>query len=930
MSDNMELKKTDLFNFDEEEYLEDDNYFKIDEKNTFSIGDSKESKEKLNKILDDNKEFIEQNLEEQKKILSLFYEKKYRTDSDPFNICNNIGKQLKKSLNINKSIIDEKLDYIINLKNSLKYSHKFEFNKENIEYLGYILSYSYSKFGSFKINNSKDLKAKVDKTKDEKIDILMLFYNDCFKQSKSPTECSKALFCHKNKNILALPGPFIFLINSFIYINTIEINFNSDEEKLIKDEINLFIISFLNIQYIFPNKITIKLNLIHEQLQHSLYKRFYKELFKNTKNGKFKLIYMNKDDIYKRKWDFETEFLLEKYRKNKINNNNDDSDNSNQKSNHKESDNNDNNEELNNLTSEQTEYSLNLNTSSSSSNKSINSVFNKNKLLETNKTFNKRKDLDIYKSQRYPINIPFNISPKDDIDTSQLDDSSTLSKNITMIKSFLCKKNSLSSSYNLIFQKVKKINENYEDMSYHDLIGYFKNSLELILLTINSLNNFSNMKRLDLIISDCYQNELVNLFNIYNSSEENKNFHIVDILSNNIVNLEELNIETNILDNVAFNKILSFIYNNHAITSLKLSFFSSDATYLNQSIYKIYYQNFDDKKASISISEIINLLLPFFIENLEVLFELIKIKDYKQIGVNFDTPDIIEVNKSYMNTIFKFLMNILFLVDNPQSYVEKLIILSPSTKLDSRYLPSIENILEDINFNENNKALNELSLHMQLYMIKNIKNLITERLLFLNIGDCDIYTFRELTKFLTSAKFCTKSLLNKLSISLLDSIIGYSEKIRNILERIFSIKLKKLTELNIYTNIYISHIEESNLLQIFKSNWISKCRLILNHDNDKDIKFLYEGKSKIKYLVPRSLENQLLSNDELVIRNKIFSTKERNNIYEYDSEDIIYWILIQYMNKKYVNQRSNKDIVFNILKYLYFTKYVEIKHKLED
>ena len=100
----------------------------------------------------------------------------------------------------------------------------------------------------------KDLKAKLDKTKDEKIDILMLFFDDCFKQSKSPTECSKSLFCHKNKQNFALPGVFIFLINSFIYINTIEINYNLDEEKLTKDEINLFIVSILNIQYIFPSK----------------------------------------------------------------------------------------------------------------------------------------------------------------------------------------------------------------------------------------------------------------------------------------------------------------------------------------------------------------------------------------------------------------------------------------------------------------------------------------------------------------------------------------------------------------------------------------------------------------------------------------------------------------------------------------------------
>jgi hypothetical protein len=49
-----------------------------------------------------------------------------------------------------------------------------------------------------------------------------------------------------------------------------------------------------------------------------VYRRFLKELFFNTKKGNFKMIYMNKYDLYKEKWDFETEFILEKYRKKKI------------------------------------------------------------------------------------------------------------------------------------------------------------------------------------------------------------------------------------------------------------------------------------------------------------------------------------------------------------------------------------------------------------------------------------------------------------------------------------------------------------------------------------------------------------------------------------------------------------------------------------
>ena len=315
MLDKNKPKKVEiLFGDEEDEYLEEDNYFKIDGKNTFSIGDAEESKDKLYKILNDNDDFIIEYYEMQKKIISIFYEKVYKTDTDPFNICHQLSKQLMKSLNIHKNTVDEKLEYFINKKTyDYKYSKKFEFTKENIQYLGYILSYSYNKFSSFRINNSKDLKANVELTKKEKTDVLTLFYAHCFDIGKSQEECSKTQFWKKNCHNLHLPGTFVFLINIFIYIETIEININFKEDKLTKDDVNLFILCILNLQYIFVQKLNVKVNLINEELQCLVYRRFYKELYINTRDDNFKMIYMNKEDIYKKKWDFETEFLLDKY-----------------------------------------------------------------------------------------------------------------------------------------------------------------------------------------------------------------------------------------------------------------------------------------------------------------------------------------------------------------------------------------------------------------------------------------------------------------------------------------------------------------------------------------------------------------------------------------------------------------------------------------
>ena len=906
--DKTKLDEKALINEDNK-YL--DNYFKIDAKNTFSIGNSQDTSNKLNKLLEDNKEFIEEYLDNNNKLMSLFYEKIYKTDSDSFNISLTVSKQLRKSLNINKNMIDDKLDYFINKKMEYKSSKEFKLDRENTYYLGYILSYAYSKFSSFKINSEKDLKLNVDKTKKEHIDLLTTFYAESLENENPQNRYSKVLFCKKNKTNFNLPGVYILLINAFIYIKDIEIDFNFDDQ-LTKDEVNLFIISLLNLQYIFSEKINIKISLINEGLQCLVYRRFYKELFKNTTFGNFKMIYMNKDDIYKKKWDFETEFLLEKHRKlskNYLNQNNE--------------------------TIAEDNASTNMNTNDNSNNSNsntpktpekdaiLNSSYSNNKLSEENNSKNYKSDKNVCKN----LNLSNSKNDANNSMTNYLN--SSINARNTFTKSYI-NKTQINNSSNTLVRTSNNPNEKDNDLHYDQIIEAYKNTIALILLTIDSLYNFTNMRRLDLIINDCYQSEIYSFLYNYCSVDVSKRFHMVDILINKVKTLEALNIELNILDHITFSKILSFIDNNSSLTSLKLSFFSSDVTYLRQTIYKLYYQNINTKE--ISISQILDYILPYFTDNLEVLFELIKKKDLKTIAANFDTPDLIEINNPYMNTIFKFLMNIIFLVDNPKSHIEKLVILSPSTKFDSRFLPSIENILEDINFEDNNKVLTELSLHLQLFMVKNIKNLITERLIILNIGDCDIYTFKELTKYLTSYKFSKNSFLKKLSISLLDSIIEYTDETKKIFYKIFSIKIKQLLELNLYTNIYMNKDTYLDSFDIFRNNWTSKCRLVLNPKTEIDHIYLEEEKSKIKFLVSHTLEDKLLSKDELITRNKIFYDKEKKMIKEFYKNDDIFWFVWRMFNKKGKNklQINQKDIIFNVLQYLYFTKNIEINHKLED
>ena len=887
-----------LFEDDEDEYLDEDNYFKIDGKNTFSIGDANDSKESLYSILEDNDEYMQENNELHKKLISIFYDKIYKFDSDPFRICHDISKQLK-SLNIQSTGVEEKLKYFINKKNNSKNYCIFKFNQENINNLGYVLAYTYRKF-----SNEKELKTVIERIKGEKLDELIFIYYNMYK-SANQKESSVMSFLKAKFKDHKIPGPFAFLMNAFLNINTIDINFNFEEETLNRVNINLFILSLLNIPYIFPSKITIKINLINEEFQCSLYRRFNKELYERSQDH-FKMIYINKADSYKEKWDFETEFLLEKYRQNRQN-------------------------DIETISYKEisSEHSNDL-----THNKDDSNIINKCFInLNINVNNSNIRNSVIPKIKKTTNNNNKNNIGNNSYLFSTLDDSNEIinesnHKSYKFFKNYFSSK-ALHSNKNSTSKMTNNPNDNKEIMIYENIIEKHKKSIGLMLITIDSLSNLHNMKKLNLIINDVYKGEYKFYFKNYCSYETNDKFHIMDILINKVNRLEELNIEINILDYISFQKVLSFINNNKSMEFIKLSFFSSDATYLRQSIYKIYFQNIGEKE--VSISKIINLLFPYFVKNLEVLFELIKIKDYKKIEVNFDIPDIIEINNSYMNTIFKFLMNLLFLVDNKKSLIRKFVILAPKIKFDQRYLPSIENILEDINFNENNKVLTELSIHLQFFMIKNIKNLISENLVILNIGDCDIYTFRELTKFLTSYKFSRKSELQKISISLLNSIIKYTSEIKTIFYKLFSINIKQLIELNLYTNIYIFKDEYNDIVNILKYNYIPKYRLIFNPKNDLEVIYYKEEiMNNISYLVLQHLEDDLSINDESV-RNK---KKKNKNKKDKDIDDNLYWVINQIVNKKIKKNelflKNRKKIIFNILQYLYLTKNVEIIHQFES
>ena len=886
-------------------------YIKINTKNNFEIYNSNESKKKLNEIIKYVEDIIKDNSSSDT-ISHLILEKLFpKCQKKAFLISKLISKKIMKSKRVSPAMIEEKIKFFFDKRVDLRYNKKLILDKDNINNLGYILSYSYSKFEDFNISEKKHLNKYVQMSK--KIDTINDFYKNCNETGKNPIDNSILDFLESKNHIYLLPGEFIFLINIFECIQILEIDMNIKVDQFKEehdDDFYLFIITLLNIHFLAVLTNQFKVNFINIQFQKDIYAFFTEELnsiYKSNRRYIKKNKEMQENELYEKKWDFENDYIIKNKNKRFINN-----------------------EEESIIQREQ--------------------QINSNILSFNNEELDEVKELN-------SIEIFKNINTSKNKGKPKRGGSLFLKQSLSSYTGFLRSQTEVVSDFNDSGQfdlapinenTVKKIIKN----KYDKLVDRNKCIIELIYIVSLSVLRINNLKNLDLIMNDCYFNEFINYIGQYYSTKGTKNFHLLNLFIKKMENLHVFNIEFNSLDYLTFYKLLSFINKNQKLNTLQISFFSSSITYSPQYIYKLYQQITGKKKINnIGISSpesyLLNELLPFFIENLEVLFELIKTKrkDLEILSINFDIPEIIAVKQRYLNGILKFILNILFLIDSKQSKIKKLIILSNRTILDSRSIQNIEDIIDTINIDKKNKNIIELSIQLQFFKINNIKNLISSNLLNLNIGDLDIYTLGQLTNYLSSYTFFKVSCLQNLKIGILNCFINFNKEIEYILNKLFSIQIKTLKEIKVFSNFIIKN--KNSFYKIFENNWISSCILTLNEKseyswkqkeiddrinqimeeddikkkniNDSNIK---NKEQKILYLLHNELELEMLTPNERASRKK-------KNLINTDCEIawFLKYIFIFEFSKKRgftINYYELKNIIFNILKFLYFTKTAKI------
>ena len=236
--------------------------------------------------------------------------------------------------------------------------------------------------------------------------------------------------------------------------------------------------------------------------------------------------------------------------------------------------------------------------------------------------------------------------------------------------------------------------------------------------------------------------------------------------------------------------------------------------------------------------------------------------------------------------------------------INDLTIIAPSIIFDGRLLSGIKGIFSKIEINSGENNLKNLSLQFQFYYFIDIKNLISTKLIILNLGDLDLFTFKYLVKYLTSYNFASKSNLQALTIRLNNSLTYFTTELKILFRNLFYTRISKLSEINVYTNFIIKNeMNYHYLINILKDNWVSDYTITFNSKSDKIIN----------------------KNQNLV-----------KNIFCFVSNDEgeVFWYLKYMFNIKYINPLMNflviKSCINCILKYLYIKKEININHSFEN
>ena len=860
-------------------------YLNIDSSNYFN-----ESAEEEKDIIAFKESFLNEfNKDEDFDILKAFtnkYKEKYfpdDKDNDNFLLSLHISKFFYKSKNLKKYTIEKYINYYFNKRISITYSNSFSLDYDGLKNIGNILSYIFVRLEHIKIKTKKEVFENIKISNQQNVNVLTDFYNYCISNNLPPNEENKSLFWYKNKKKYLVPAELLFLNNLFSKISIFDFDINFQDELFTEELFRYLVLILMNLDLLLTKLEYIKFNFIHEKFQNLYYSLYHKEILNIIYPDTLKINKNKaKDTLYTRKWIFDKNFMLEEYRnielikKNKMKKKDED-------------------KLFGDFTIIQEKSQTTFNNLYLKKNDSIIDSFEYEDIISSSIQLNEAKHSLFEDFQIDTTNKSFNYIKRKSVNDIKYD-------------------RELNKTIHLYYSAIEK--NHY--------------SFEILFILFTYISNYC-INKIDIIMNDSYTSEFIYYFKKYlriDIKKEDDSFHLLDLFTKALYQIRTLNIEFDSLDLNSFDKILKIILSNTNMKELKISFFTCDINYFPYTLLRIHKRFTKKNKIKVDNSEnneniLLDFFYPYFKNNLLFMLYLIKKKSFNKIGFNFDIPLIVQKRDNFMMAIMKFLLNIFIYLNDPNCKLNEVTLLSPKTVLDGRLINNIDLIFKEMDFNINNMYLYELNVQFTIFKIPNIKNIISRNLVTLNIGDLDIYTLESIVNYLNSYSFASFSLMRKLSIKLMKLIDNFSSKLKIILRSLFNIKLKNLKKLCLYTNVALKNESECTyLLKILSGNWISTYTLIFNKSSQEFFKG-YTKNNNIYYLVPHNLENELIGPEKN--NNKNIST---------NMDDTVYWYLKYLFNNKHYyiprNFKAHKYYIYNILKYLYFEKKINIYYNLHD
>ena len=447
------------------------------------------------------------------------------------------------------------------------------------------------------------------------------------------------------------------------------------------------------------------------------------------------------------------------------------------------------------------------------------------------------------------------------------------------------------------------VNDNYlDDIDIDNLddsnnLKNYGNIIDSIIIYTFFIDKFKFLNHLEVIIPDSFKIEIEKHLNTQkiniNTPHPLKFFFSIN-------NLNYLKIEFNALDSYTFDNIFALIQNNSNLKHLTLNFFpnnknnfntlsnllqlaeesTNDNYLLKRKTMKSIKNNYVENKKELK-KILLNHLIENFENNMEKLFILLQTKkNLEELFLIFNEPNLFVIDNDnnendYYYVLLKFIYNILIMINKENFILKNIKIISKHFLFDSNKNNSIENFLNQINFNDTNKNLIDFQLQLKMNNIANISHLISFNLQKLYLGDLDKKILCNFVLFYQEKKFIEKSELFSLVIELNDSISSYEECKEEFIKLIKSDCPKKLNEIGLFCKFSINENDLANLVINGNGNRIHKYIFQIKGNKEDKNKYDQIIKDKKLYYIDKNYTKSINKYIPIIIK---YNFHKKDNI----------------------------------------------------